>query len=175
MSDNAIEVVHSGRFIEFCQRGKWEFVRRRKNMAAVGIVAMTTEGELLLVQQYRPPIGCDAIEIPAGLIGDDEANESIESAARRELLEETGYEAEGWRYLFGGPSSAGMADEQVHLVLAKDLRQVHAGGGVSGEKITIHRVRLDQLDGFLKAKQAEGVQVDLKVRLAECFLKAALP
>ncbi len=165
------EVLYAGKYVELVRSGRWEYARRAHGHRAVGIIAMAAADKLILVQQYRIPLGADTIELPAGLVGDQDAREEIETAARRELLEETGYEAQKIDYLFDGPSSAGLTDEQVDLVLATGLRQVHAGGGVEAERITVHTVRLDELGLFLQTHRGRGVQIDFKVRLAEYFLR----
>lgn len=169
------EVLYAGKFIELVRNGRWEYARRAHGHRAVGIIAMTPADELILVQQYRIPVGTETIELPAGLVGDQEAGEKIETAARRELLEETGFTAAKVEYLFDGPSSAGLTDEQVDLVLATGLRRVHAGGGVEAERITVHTVHLDELGPFLELHRRRGVQIDLKVRLAEYMLRSRHP
>jgi ADP-ribose diphosphatase len=173
-SSHQVHVVYSGKYLEMVKAGHWEYVRRARSLSAVGIIALTPDRELVLVEQYRIPVSAHAIELPAGLVGDEQhfAGESFETAARRELLEETGYQADHWEYLFDGPSSAGLAEEQVHLLFATGLRRVAAGGGDASERIQIHTVPLHELDGFLQAQRSQGKQIDLKVRLAGYFLKA---
>lgn len=162
------QILHAGRFIELVRSGHWEYARRRGCLHAVGIIAITPDHRLLLVEQYRIPVGTRTIELPAGLIGDAAhlEGEAAETAGRRELLEETGYEADHWEYLFAGPSSAGLSDEQLHLLLATGLRQVGPGGGDDSEDITLHAIALGELEPFLAAREREGVLVDMKVRLA---------
>lgn len=166
------EILFSGKFLEMLRSGRWEYAHRKGNVSAVGIIAVTPEGRLLLVEQYRIPVNTRTIELPAGLVGDEQGAESVELAAQRELLEETGYQAGKVEYLFDGPSSAGMTDEQVHLVLATDLRRQDAGGGVAGEQIIVHEVELADLGQFLAGKRRAGVQIDFKVRLAGCLMRS---
>lgn len=168
-----IHRLYSGRFLELVADGHWEYVRRVGGTPAVGIIALTPEKKLLLVEQYRIPVHARTIELPAGLVGDgDELTcEKIEEAAARELLEETGYRADRWQYLYEGPSSAGLTDESLHLVLASGLHKVGEGGGVAGEQITIHEVPLERLTAFLDAQAAAGIRVDVKVRLAGCIVR----
>jgi ADP-ribose pyrophosphatase len=160
------QVMYAGQFLRMHKRGRWEFVCRTAGVSAVGIIAVTDAGELLLVEQDRIPVGGATIELPAGLVGDDAAGEEVIAAAQRELLEETGYIAQKWTYLYDGPSSAGMTDERVHIVRAHQLRQSSPGGGVAGEAITVYRIPLAELDAFLDAKRKQGVLIDFKVRLA---------
>ena len=91
------------------------------------VVAVTEEGELLLVEEYRFPLHARTIGLPAGLSGDGGEESTLESA-RRELEEETGYSASFWTYLFTGPSSPGLTTEMVSFYLADGLRQVAEGG-----------------------------------------------
>lgn len=95
---------------------QWETADRVAQARAVGIIAwLKPSGRLLLIRQYRPPIGQDVIEFPAGLI---DPGESPEQAAVRELREETGYVAENIKLWPAGASSAGMTSECIHLVSA---------------------------------------------------------
>ena len=89
------EVLYEGRFLTFKRKGTWEYVERRAVTGAVAILAITENQEIILVEQFRPPVGCQVIELPAGLAGDikSEEQETLAQAAARELLEETGYEA----------------------------------------------------------------------------------
>ncbi|HEY0010219.1 MAG TPA: NUDIX hydrolase, partial [Tepidisphaeraceae bacterium] len=85
--------LHRTKFLDLIDRDGWTFVRRPKLAGVVGIVAVTPAGELMLIEQHRPPLGKNVIELPAGLAGDLDAGESLAAAAKRELLEETGYRA----------------------------------------------------------------------------------
>ena len=86
------EVVWRGRFIEAKRLGKWEFVSRTGGVHAAVMLAID-DGHVILVEQYRVPIGARCLELPAGLVGDEEAGEEAAAAAIRELEEETGYRA----------------------------------------------------------------------------------
>src|SRR6476646_11249943 len=94
--------------------GHWEYVERvhAQGMAVI-IVACTPQDDVLFVEQYRVPLGARTIEMPAGLVGDDHAHDTLESAARRELVEETGWEAADVQVLLVGPTSAGMSNERI--------------------------------------------------------------
>ena len=124
--------------------GDWDFVRRPNSDACVGILAITPENEIVLVEQFRVPVQQFVIEIPAGLVGDEAeyAGESLAETARRELLEETGYHAGAISLLISSPTSAGMTSEFVHLFHATDLVRETSGGGVAGEEIIVHHVPL---------------------------------
>ena len=164
--DEAPQMIGQGRYLTLQRRGRWEYVRRHGATAVVCMIAVTPARELVLVQQYRPALGRDCLELPAGLVGDEDQAEALETAARRELLEETGFEAGRWRYLFDAVSSAGMTDEAPAFFLAGDLRRVAPGGGDDSENITVHLVPLDGLAPWLEAKAQAGLGVDVKVYAA---------
>lgn len=161
-----IDILHAARFLELVVQNGWEFVRRRNASAVVGIIATTPAGELLLVEQRRIPVGGPVIELPAGLVGDEQADEGIATAAARELVEETGWEPAACTVLSRGPSSAGLTSEVCTLVRATGLRRVGAGGGVAGEAITVHAVPCADVPGWLARQAAAGVLVDHKIHAA---------
>lgn len=163
MTDPTTEILHAGRHLELVRAGRWEFVRRRTASAVVAIVAVTPADELLLVEQTRIPVGAGVIELPAGLVGDDNAGEDPLVAANRELDEETGWSASRLRVLVRGPSSAGLTSEVVTLVHASGLSRTSAGGGVPGEGITVHAVPLRQVPVWLAARAQAGQLIDHKV------------
>lgn len=163
--------VWQGKYLKVLTRGTWEYVQRRSVTGIVGIIPVTQDGRLVLVQQYRPPLDADVLELPAGLVGDipGQEDEALETAARRELLEETGYEAIEMNRLFCGVASAGLSDEQMTLFLATDLRKVAAGGGDHTEDITVHEVSVDEVWQWLEERRQEGILADLKVYAALPF------
>ena len=158
------EVVWSGRFIEAKRLGKWEFVSRTRGVSAAVILAVD-DGHAILVEQFRPPIEARCLELPAGLVGDEEEGEAVEAAAARELEEETGYRAERVVALGRFHASPGMSSEGFTLLRAEGLSRVGGGGGVSGEDIAVHRVKLGDVPAFVEARRAEGVAVDAKLLL----------
>jgi len=96
----------------------------------VCVVAIDDEDRILLVRQWRHATGRALLEIPAGTL-DREPDGSIEDhagAAARELEEETGSRAGGWRYLGAFWTAPGFTSELMHLYLATDLVPVHEGG-----------------------------------------------
>ncbi len=113
------------------------------------------------------------IEIPAGLIdlNRDGSAEAPEDAARRELLEETGWDAGRMISLGGGPTSAGVSSERVEFFLAADLRHIGRGGGVGNEAITVHEVPLADVRRWTAARRDAGCEVDPKI-WAAIFLAA---
>jgi ADP-ribose pyrophosphatase len=156
------EIVWQGRFITAKRRGKWEYVGRARGISAAVILAID-DGHVLLVEQYREPLGAWCLELPAGLVGDETAGESVEIAAARELEEETGYRAERILPIGRFASSPGMVSETFTLVRAEGLERVGDGGGVDGEKLIVRRVPLDDVAAFIDARRADGVVMDVKL------------
>ncbi len=157
-----IETRWEGRFIAAKTQGKWEFVSRVRGIEAAVILAVD-DGHVLLVEQYRVPLGANCLELPAGLVGDETEGEAIEIAAGRELEEETGYRAERIEAVGRFASSPGMVSETFTLVRAHGLKKVSEGGGVEGENITVHRVKLANIADFIAAKRAEGCMMDVRM------------
>jgi len=164
MSDEPEEIVWQGKFIAAKRRGRWEYVSRTRGVKAAVILAIV-DGDVLLVEQFRVPLGRACLELPAGLVGDDEEGEAVETAALRELEEETGYRAERVVSLGEYYSSPGMVSEYFTLLRAEGLTKTGEGGGVHGEDIIVHRVPLTQLSSFVAAKRAEGMAMDVKLLL----------
>lgn len=156
------EIMWAGNFVTAKRQGKWEYVARSRGIRAAVILAIE-DGDVLLVEQYRVPLGCNCIELPAGLIGDHDADEDPLESAARELEEETGYRAERLEDLGAFYSSPGMLSESFTLVRAHGLTKIGEGGGVDGENIIVHRVAVDQLPQFVATKRAQGCVIDAKL------------
>ena len=88
---------------------------------AVVIVPVLDDGSLLFENQFRYPLQRDFLELPAGKI---DAGEAIETTARRELLEETGYVADSWSHLGVMHPCIGYSNERIEIFLARGLRKV---------------------------------------------------
>jgi ADP-ribose pyrophosphatase len=161
-ADAPEEVVWEGRFIAAKRRGKWEYVSRTRGVSAAVILAIE-EGHVLLVEQFRAPLQSRCLELPAGLIGDDAEGEGAESAAIRELEEETGYRAERMVDLGRFYASPGMSSEGFTLLRAEGLTRIGEGGGVEGEDIVLHRVPVAEVRAFIAAKRSEGCAMDVKL------------
>jgi ADP-ribose pyrophosphatase len=164
-----------GEFLELIRVGHWEYARRTNSPGAVVIVPLTDDGRLVLIEQFRIPVQCRVVELPAGLIGDSHADqgETIESAARRELEEETGYAPWELRELTAGPPSAGMSSEVVTFLLATKLERKNAGGGVHSESIEVHEVPLADVPRWLEQRRDHGALVDPKVYAGLYFAERA--
>lgn len=155
-----------GNWIVAKQRGRWEYVSRARSIRAAVILAVE-DNHVLLVEQYRVPLSKPCIELPAGLIGDDDsaADEGPLAAAGRELEEETGYRAATLEDVGEFHSSPGMVSESFTLVRARGLTKIGEGGGVGGEDITAHRVPLREIEGFVAEARAAGKAIDVKLLL----------
>jgi ADP-ribose pyrophosphatase len=158
------ETVWQGKYLVTKRRGRWEFVSRAGGIRAAVILAVD-EGEAILVEQFRVPLGRACLELPAGLVGDIDAGESVEDSARRELEEETGYRAGRIENLGEFYSSPGMASESFTLVRATGLTRDGDGGGDADENIIVRRVPLDEVAAFVDARRAEGLAIDVKLLL----------
>ena len=158
------ETVWQGKYLAAKRRGTWEYVSRAGGIRAAVILAIDA-GEVILVEQYRVPLGRPCLELPAGLVGDQEEGETVESSARRELEEETGYRAGQIEELGDFYSSPGMASESFTLVRATGLSRIGNGGGDHDENIIVHRVPLARVPAFVAEKRAAGVGIDVKLLL----------
>lgn len=161
-ADAVEETVWKGRFLEMKKRGRWEYVGRVGGVEAAVIIAID-EGHVLLVEQYRVPLGRPCLELPAGLVGDEDEGETVEMSAARELEEETGYRPARCIPLGTFYASPGMVSECFTLVRAEGLTRVSAGGGTADENITVHRVPLATIADFIAERRAAGVAIDVKL------------
>lgn len=157
--------VWRGKYIETVTSGRWEFVRRTRGSGAAVVLAVTDDDEIVLVEQYRPPLGRRCLELPAGLVGDD-GDERVEAAALRELAEETGFHAARIDCVGNFCSSPGLTDETFTLLRAGGLTRVGTGGGVDGEDIAVHVVPLDRLAEFIEEKRFDDVMTDVRLLAA---------
>jgi ADP-ribose diphosphatase len=160
--EEAEEIVWQGRFIAAKRKGKWEYVSRTRGVTAAVILAIIDD-DVILVEQDRPPLRARCLELPAGLVGDEQEGEEIEDAAIRELEEETGYRSEHVVDLGRFYASPGMSSEYFTLLRAEKLTRTGEGGGVGGENITVHRVPLAEIADFIARKRADGVAMDAKL------------
>ncbi len=152
-----------GKYLEVRKEGTWEYAARTGNIGAAVILAITQAREIILVEQYRVPHHARSIELPAGLIGDTHAGDTVAAAAARELAEETGFEAERVEDLGVFATSAGMTSEVFNLVRATGLTRTGPGGGVGSEDIVTHLVPLAELPDFLAAKRRDGCVIDCRL------------
>ncbi len=162
------ETIFESRWLGIYRIDHWEYVRRPNADGCVGILAITGNQEIVLVEQYRIPMQCCVIEIPAGLVGDDSehAGEPLEETARRELLEEAGYRCGSMQPLITSATSPGMTSEFTYLFHATDLVRENEGGGVAGESIVVHHVPISSLRQWLAGQEAAGKIIDFKIYAA---------
>ena len=163
-ADQPIQTMWEGKYIIARKQGRWEFVGRNRGISAAVILAID-EGHVLLVEQYRPPLRSLCLELPAGLVGDETEGETVETAAGRELEEETGWRPARIEALGRFASSPGMVSETFTLVRAEGLTRVSEGGGVAGEDIQVYRVPLADIHAFVAQRRAAGVAMDVKLLL----------
>lgn len=150
----------AGKYLRIVTDGDWEYVERCGGMTAAVIVAIH-DGNYILVEQMRVPLGRRSIELPAGLVGDED-DLGIEQTAIKELEEETGFLCDRVEPLGEYYSAPGMVTEGYTLVRAHGVRP---GGIKSDEDIDVHLVAPDEVAGFIAAKRAEGLAIDTKLLL----------
>ena len=158
------EVMWAGKYVRAIKRDKWEYASRTNNINAVVILA-EYEGKVILVDQPRVPTDCRCIELPAGLVGDEDVHATIEGTAIKELEEETGFTAERMERLGEYYASPGMLSESFTLVRAHGVRRIGEGGGDENEDINVHLVPRTEIPNFIEQKRAEGFGVDVKLLL----------
>lgn len=120
---------------------------------AVAVLALTGTGEVVLVKQFRKPIEEAIWEIPAGKL---DPGEAPSACARRELWEETGYEAAEWTLLTSVVTTPGFTDEVIHLFLASGARRADgatvdcAGGPDEDELVEVKRFPAHEVLGMIR-------------------------
>jgi len=159
-----VETMWEGKFVRALRRGKWEYAGRTNSIRAVVILA-EHDGKIILVDQPRVPPDCRCIELPAGLVGDEDPEATPETTAIKELEEETGFTAERVERLGDFYASPGMLSESFTLVRAHGVRKIGEGGGTESEDINVHLVPRTEIANFIEQKRAEGFGVDVKLLL----------
>jgi len=156
------EVMWAGNFVRALRRGKWEYASRANDINAVVILA-EYDGKMILIDQPRVAPNCRCVELPAGLVGDEDPNATPEDTAIKELEEETGFTAERVERIGEFYASPGMLSESFTLVRAHGLRKIGDGGGDENEDINVHLVARADIPNFIEQKRAEGFGVDVKL------------
>jgi ADP-ribose pyrophosphatase len=157
-----VELMCEGKFVRLLKRGKWEFASRARDINAVVILA-EHDGKMILVDQPRVGPECRCVELPAGLVGDEDPDATVESTAIKELEEETGFTAERVERLGDFYSSPGILAESFTLVRAHGVTRIGEGGGDDSEDINVHLVARADIPNFIEQKRAEGFGVDVKL------------
>ena len=158
------EVMWEGKYVRALKRGRWEYVSRVGDVRAVVILA-EFDGRMILIEQPRIAVGGRCLELPAGLVGDEDRNATVEGTAVNELEEETGFTAQRIERLGEFHSSPGMLSEGFTLVRAHGVSRCGAGGGTEHEDITVHLVARDEIASFIDRKRGEGLAIDVKLLL----------
>ena len=112
------------------------------------IFPLAEGGEVVLVRQYRPPLGKMELGLPAGLV---EEGEEPEAAARRELLEETGHSGGRWEPLGVLASSPSLKDNHAHLFLARGVRETAAPDPDEHELVEVVKVTVEELVDLIRS------------------------
>jgi len=156
------EVMWQGKYVRALKKGRWEYASRTNEVAAVVILA-EFDGKVILVEQYREAVGSRCLELPAGLVGDEDPDATVDGTAIKELEEETGFTAERVEHVGKFYSSPGMLAEGFTLVRAHGVRRIGEGGGTEHENIVVHRVARDAIPDFVGSKRSEGCAIDVKL------------
>ena len=160
--DAPLQTMWEGKYIRAMKRGRWEYVSRTNSVGAAVILA-EHDGKVILVEQYRVPVGARCLELPAGLVGDEEAHATVESTAIKELEEETGFTCDRVERLGDFHSSPGMVAESFSLVRAHGVRKVGEGGGTEHEEIEVHLIAREDIPAFVAERRVAGVAIDVKL------------
>jgi ADP-ribose pyrophosphatase len=133
-----------------------------KHPGAVAVIALTKEGKIVMVEQYRKALEKSIVEIPAGKL---EKGEEPKKTAERELEEETGYGCKNMKHLISFYTSPGFADELVHLYIAEDIYKMeNASGADEDEFVELLEISLEEAVQMIEeqriydAKTAYAVQ-----------------
>ncbi len=118
---------------------------------AVGIIALTAEGKILLKKEYRYSRRAETIEIPAGMIEPEEKDPLL--AAQRELREETGYESDEWTYVGPFAENTSKLTNTMHIYLAENCRKTHAQHTDAGEDIELMETGLQEAADMVMKRQ----------------------
>lgn len=158
----AAEVMWAGKYVRALKRGRWEYASRANDIRAVVILA-EYDGKMILIEQPRIALDSRCVELPAGLVGDEDPAATPESTAIKELEEETGFTAGSVERLGDFYSSPGMLSESFTLVRAHGVRRIGEGGGDDNEDIAVHLIPRADIPNFLEQKRAEGFGIDVKL------------
>ncbi len=117
----------------------------------VGALPVTEDGRVVMVRQYRHALGETCIEIPGGCV--DETDKDFESAAARELLEETGYAFSSFEYLGRISPNPSTNSNLLHMFLAKGGKRVAEQQLDGNEEIEVMLLSMDELKSLVREKK----------------------
>lgn len=157
-----LQVMWAGKYVRALKRGRWEYVSRANDIRAVVILA-EHEGKVILIEQQRMPVGGRCLELPAGLVGDEDASATVEGTAIKELEEETGFTGTSVTRLGDFHASPGMLSESFTLVRVDGVSKCGEGGGTEHEDIKVHLVSRTDIPAFVEQKRTEGFAIDVKL------------
>jgi len=144
---------------------EWEAVERIGADGVVIIAAITSDGNILLIRQYRPALDSCIVELPAGLI---EPGEAPVDACKRELIEETGHSSNTIMPLSAGVISTGLLTENWHAMLALDARvatedELKTFPPDETEDIEVVSIELEGAFDSLTRMEEKGDKVDIRI------------
>lgn len=165
------ETIYEGRIIDVKKdqvrlpNGKNGTRELVKHPGAVGIIPITADGRLIVVEQYRKPLERSIVEIPAGKL---EPGEKPAVTAVRELEEETGYGAQDFTYLQTIATSPGFADEVIHLYIAKDLYKIEQPASPDEDEfVELMEISLEEAEEMMQ----DGRIYDAKTVIAVMWMR----
>jgi ADP-ribose pyrophosphatase len=130
---------------------------------ATAIIPFVSDHEIVMVRQFRYALGKETLEIPAGKV---DPGEDLEECARRELLEETGYEAEEIKFIYTYAPAIGYSNELIHLYSAHRLKKMHVK--IDEREIdSLEMLSVERIKGLVK----EGLILDGKTLIALYLLE----
>ena len=154
------ETIYEGRNFNLQRRtvklptGKKTFREIIDHPGSVAIIPMINEESIILVEQFRNSVEKMLLEVPAGTLN---RNEEPEDCAKRELLEETGYQARNLRKLFAGYTTPGYSNEKMHFYLATELTYI-GERPEEDENIKTRIMKLDEINKMIEKGEIEDVK-----------------
>lgn len=144
---------------------QWEAVERTNCDGIVIIIPITEERDVILIRQFRAVHDKYVVELPAGLI---ESGEEILAAARRELIEETGYSSDTMEPLTKGVMSTGIDTDEWHVILARGVKKAstmvrNSHPPDESEDIEVVTFPLDTVYEQMEGLRGEGNEIDLRI------------
>ena len=169
------KVLYSTRFLELRSTkspsgNDWAYAHRpnAKNVVVIVPIIHDTDGDkIVFIETKRPPLlaenkSISNIELPAGLVGDENADETISEALAKELLEETGYKAIYFEIVAKNVSSSAGCTSETSLFAIADIEkdiQVQAPISDNGVIISIHKIDIKNVKNWLIDQENQGKSI----------------